>query len=941
MIEKYLGINIDYDLDKTLPEQGYALLTRKGFYKKDHETSPQQSFARAATCFSYGDLELAQRIYDAVSKHWFTFASPVLSNAVEHTYPEKLAFGDVQQYLNDNVVADGLPISCYLSHIPDTKEGLVMARSEMSWLSMMGGGIGLHAGMRSPDDKSTGVMSHLRGYDADALSYKQTSSRRGSIGTYLDIDHPEILSFINMRNPVGGDPNKKCFNLNNAVNITDLFMEKIITGEDYELIDPKHGETGRYLSAREVWEQLLELRKETGEPYLNFIDTVNAGKPSWITNPAYKVQQSNLCVAPETMVLTDQGHRPIAEMEDEVVNVWNGEEFTETTIRKTGTEQKMLKVSTTSGYELECTPMHKFYVFTGYHTPCKIKRAHELVGGDKLMKFTLPVVEGEKTFEYPYVNGFYSGDGCYHKGARVYLYHEKRKLGHLFKETPYTSWLTQEDQNREVIYYKGGLKEKFFVPSSDYSVDTRLKWFAGYLDADGCVYRNGTNNSLTACSVEHSFLKEVQLMLQTLGVSSKITEMMDEGRRLLPANDGTGELKEFWCNQSWRLLISSYDSYRLLELGLELHRLKIVKRRPQRDAKQFVKIKSVEDEGRVDDSYCFTESKRNMGMFNGILTGNCNEIHLMTSAERTAVCCLSSLNLEKYDEWKDSTLVADLVTFLDNVLEYFIAKAPTVLERAIFSANQERALGIGTLGFHSYLQSKGIPFEGGGLGSAVQINHRIYKSIKEQAVAASLVLGKERGEAPDCEGSGMRNSHLMAIAPNASSSSLINVSPSIELFSANGFTSQGRAGTFLIKNKHLEAVLKVYEDKDNPVWLADTWKSIIDKDGSVQHLLFLTDQERLVFKTATEVDQRWVIEHAATRQPHVCQGQSVNLFVAPDIDKQGMSDIHLMAWKKKVKGLYYCRTSSKVKAKVSSDNIQPLNAVKVDTTFDTCLACEG
>lgn len=939
MTEKYLGINIDKSRDKDLPEQGYALLTRKGFYKKENETSPQQSFARAATCYSYGDLDLAQRIYDAASKHWFTFASPVLSNAIEHEYPHKLKFEEVRNYLEEKITADGLPISCYLSHIPDTKEGLVKARSEMSWLSMMGGGIGLHAGMRSPDDKSTGVMSHLKGYDADALSYKQTASRRGSIGAYLDVDHPEIQNFMNMRNPVGGDPNKKCFNLNNAVNITDEFMEKVIQGENFQLIDPKHGETGRYLNAREVWEQLLELRKETGEPYLNFIDTVNKAKPAAVTNPAYRVKQSNLCVAPETMVLTDQGHRPILEMEGESVNVWNGEEFSATTVHKTAEGVKLLKVNTTSGYELECTPQHKFHVFTSYHTPCKIKPAHELLAGDKLIKFDLPVVEGDLSFENPYVNGFYSGDGCYHKGARVYLYHEKRKLGHMFKKSGFCSWVTQEEQNREIIYYKNKLKDKFFVPSSDYSVETRLQWLSGYLDADGCVHRNGINESLTACSVEYNFLRELQMMLQTLGVSSKITEFSEEGYKLLPANDGTGELKEFWCNKSWRLLISSCDSYKLLSLGLKLHRLKIKKRLPQRDAKQFVKVSSVVDEGRVDDTYCFTEPKRNMGVFNGILTGNCNEIHLFTDDQRTAVCCLSSLNLEKFDEWKDSGLVGDLVKFLDNVLEYFIAKAPDVLERAVYSAEKERAIGIGTLGFHSYLQSKNMPFEGGGLGSAAQINYNLYKTIKDQAVEASKILGAERGSPEDCEGSGMRNSHLLAIAPNASSSSLVNVSPSIEVFSANAFTSQGRAGTFLIKNKHLQKVLEKYLVGGQQ--LNNTWKSIIDKDGSVQHLDFLSAHEKKVFKTASEVDQRWVIEHASTRQPLVCQGQSVNLHVDPDIDKQAMSDLHMLAWKRELKGLYYCRTTSKVKAKVSSDNTQPLNAVKVDTSFETCLSCEG
>lgn len=295
--EKYLGITIDYSRDKNIPEQGLAYLTGDGFYKKEGEYSPQQTFARPATCYSFGDYEFAQRIYDYVSRGWAMFASPVLSNAVEVKWPKfsEAEFDKASAWLKKNVTPDGMPISCFLSVIPDTKEGLVETRSEAAWLSMMGGGVGLYAGNRSPDRKSTGVMSHLRGYDADTLSYRQTVTRRGSMAVYMDVDHPEIMSFIQMRQPVGGDPNKKCFNLNNAVNITDEFMEAVIKGEKIELIDPKHGRTGKFVEAREIWKELLLVRFETGEPYMNFIDTVNRNKPKWITKPTYKVVQSNLC----------------------------------------------------------------------------------------------------------------------------------------------------------------------------------------------------------------------------------------------------------------------------------------------------------------------------------------------------------------------------------------------------------------------------------------------------------------------------------------------------------------------------------------------------------------------------------------------------------------------------------------------------------------------
>lgn len=296
-VKEYLGIIIDYSRDKLLPEQGVAMLTAKGFYKKEWEESPQESFARAATCYSFGDYDFAQRVYDYASKGWFTFASPVLSNAVEVNWPTfgEDQFNEATEWLEENVEAEGMPISCFLSKIDDSKMGLTVASDEAKHLSMMGGGVGVYAANRSPDEKSTGVMAHARDYDAMTLAYRQTASRRGSMAMYMDIDHPEIMSFLQMRNPIGGDSNKKCFNLNHGINITDKFMKAMIKGEHYELIDPKHGPTGRTLNAQEVWEEILELRKETGEPYLLFKDTVNRKIPEWITKPTYKVQQSNLC----------------------------------------------------------------------------------------------------------------------------------------------------------------------------------------------------------------------------------------------------------------------------------------------------------------------------------------------------------------------------------------------------------------------------------------------------------------------------------------------------------------------------------------------------------------------------------------------------------------------------------------------------------------------
>lgn len=611
-IKSHLGVQIDLSRDGALPEQGFAMLTRKGFYKRDWETSPQEGFARAATCYSFGDYEFAQRIYDYASKGWFTNASPVLSNAVEVIWPpfSKEEFQEAGDWLEKNVKPDGMPISCFLTKVSDDKKSLVETRSETEWLSMLGGGVGVWFGNRAPDEKSTGVMAHAAGYDADTLAFKQKESRRGSIAAYLDIDHPEIVQFIQMRDPVGGDHNKKCFNLNNAVTITDKFMHAVIKGEQYELVDPKHGGTGRFLDAREVWEKIHQMRFETGEPYILFRDTVNRLRPGWIRNPHYYVGQSNLC----------------------------------------------------------------------------------------------------------------------------------------------------------------------------------------------------------------------------------------------------------------------------------------------------------------------------------------SEITLWTSEKRTAVCCLSSLNLAKFEEWKDTTIVQDLIRYLDNVLEYFIRLAPPELKKAVYSAQKERALGLGTLGWHSYLQSKMIPFESGGFNSAIQHTHMIYKRIRERAIESSLQLAIERGEAPDCRGSGMRNSHLLAIAPNASSSSLVGASPSIEPWADNCFVADGRAGAFLIINEALQRLLEHY-GKDTE----EVRKSIQQNDGSVQHLDFLTDHEKLVFKTSKETDPMWIIEQAKARTPYICQSTSLNIKVPSTVTKEEMSDISMEAWYGGVKSLYYCRAEGTSKAEVGTGGEKPLNAVPVvkKVEYIECRACEA
>ena len=292
----------------------------------------------------------------------------------------------------------------------------------------------------------------------------------------------------------------------------------------------------------------------------------------------------------------------------------------------------------------------------------------------------------------------------------------------------------------------------------------------------------------------------------------------------------------------------------------------------------------------------------------------CNEIHLPTSDTRTAVCCLSSLNLERYEDWKDTTIIEDLVTMLDNVLEFFIENAPDAISRARYSAHRERSIGLGAMGFHYLLQSKGLAWES---EAAQRLNKEVFELIRSRADAQSLALGSERGAAPDMEGTGERFSHKLAIAPNASSAIILSTSPSIEPAKANAYTHRTRAGSFLVKNPYLEKVLESKGRNDD-----NTWSSIITNGGSVSHLTFLTPAEKEVYKTAMELDQRWVVKHAAERQQYICQGQSVNLFFPSGSSRQYVLDTHIKAWEQGLKGLYYLRTEAKSRAENVSQKIE-------------------
>ena len=621
----YLGIIIDYDKEKDFDK--FSIDTLKDRYFWENETHAQEALARAAvfgaTFKGETDYELAQRLYNYSSNRWFMFSTPILSNG-----------GTTR----------GLPISCFLNYVPDSRTGLSSHYDENIWLASSGGGIGGFWGdVRSNGistthgSRSTGSIPFMHVVDSQMLAFNQGTTRRGSYAAYMDVSHPEIEEFINMRKESGGDINRKCLNLHNGVNITNAFLDAVKNDEDWRLIDPKSNEAVKVINARDLWFQIINARAETGEPYMVNIDTCNDALPEQQQKLGLQIRQSNLC----------------------------------------------------------------------------------------------------------------------------------------------------------------------------------------------------------------------------------------------------------------------------------------------------------------------------------------SEITLPTNEERTAVCCLSSVNLEKFDTWvSDNYFIEDLITMLDNVIEHYIENAVDTSQLGGYSANfkrftkyiregkegfaksaysayRERSLGLGAMGFHAYLQSKNIPFEG---VLATSFNHQAFKHIKNKAVQASKRLSEMRGECPDLHGHECRNANLLAVAPNASSGIICSgTSPSIEPYRANAYTHKTLSGSYQVKNKFLEKLLKDKGLKGKK--LDDIWKSISGNNGSVQHLDILSDEEKEVFKTANEINQIWIIEHAYQRQQYICQAQSVNLFftlpkatedqTSHDEYMQYVNDVHWYGMNK-LKSLYYFRSNAA--RNVENVNIK-VPRVKLDDV--ECIACEG
>lgn len=863
---------------------GWQLFKERYLYQAANPREQYERIARTLSQHTPDPEKWFKDFFNLLWKGWLSPSTPVLSNTG---------------------TSRGLPVSCAGSYMDDSISDVYLSKHEVAMLTKYGFGTASYLGDIRPrgskisvGGEAEGVLPIIQGIQKDMEYVSQGNSRRGSWAGYLPIDHgdfDEVCTYLE-QNPDGN---------NMGWNVSQEFINKLLARDE---------------DAIRRYKKALKTKMVTGKGYFFFPDKANSKRPQWYVDQDLDIKAPQLCVAPETRILTRSGYQEISELEDEWLDIWNGFEWSNVQVRKTGVNHKLIKVTTNCGFELECTPEHKFYVHDRNSGKSVEVRASELETGDKLMKCNFPVIQGDTELENAYANGFYSGDGCLTKnGKRIYLYHEKRDLKQYLGDI-FDDWYIQENQNRE-YGHSSVLRDKFFVPLSGYTIESRLEWLAGICDSDGTVARNGETQSIQIGSTNKEFLLDTQMMLQTMGISSKVTLGKEAGYNELPLNDGSGKLGNFYTKTCYRLLIGNYGVVQLQDLGFKTNRLDLSDHKPNRECNHFDKVVSVEDEGRIDDTYCFTEPKRHLGVFNGIVTGQCNEIMLHSSEDYTYTCVLSSMNLSKWDEWKDTDAVFVATVFLDCVVQEFIERAKNIkgLEKAVAFTKKSRALGLGVCGYHTYLQQNMIAFES---IEAQLWNIEVFTHLNEESKKASKWIAEQYGEPEWMKGYGYANTHRLAVAPTKSTALIMGgISEGINPDTAFVYTQRTPAGEIDRVNPVLLNLMKergVYNKKEVT--------SIRENMGSVQNVSWLSDDEKEVFKTAFEIDQKIVIKKASRRGKEIDQWQSLNTFFAAGTKESVINDVHREAFlDPNILGLYYVYSQAGVQA---------------STDKDECLSCQ-
>jgi ribonucleoside-diphosphate reductase alpha chain len=864
--------------------------------------------------------------------------------------------------------------------------------------------------------------------------------RNGSFAIYLEPWHADIEIFLQMRKN-HGDEELKARDLFYALWIPDLFMERVKTNGSWTLMCPdecpglsdvygdafkelyeKYEASGKgrvTLKARDLWFQVLDAQMETGTPYLLYKDAVN--KKSNQKNVG-TIKSSNLCVAPETQVLTDKGHIEIQFLEGNKVNVWNGSEFSEVEIFKTGTDQKIIEVHTSDNCVLNCTPYHKFFIQQKYNkAKFDVIEAQNLKLGDKLIKCDYPVIEGTSKMNYAYTHGFFCGDGTYfnnnsdnpptrcqykclsehyyckrhinyetennkdslqnnelidkvqcnalsyEKKPAIFLYADKKLLVEHIQCIGKT-----EDKTKIILRLPLDIEEKYFVPMN-HDMETKMNWFAGYCDADGCITNNQGNQQLQVTSINEPFLMNVKLMLQTCGINPKIRKMYDKGTSYLP--DGRGGHRDFVTKPLFRMLITSVDLQKIVCVGFEPKRLQINNIHvPNRSASKYVTITDVIDNGRIDDTFCFTEPKKHAGIFNGIITSQCTEITEYSDENESAVCNLASIGLPTFLDYSTTPptfnyeKLHDVTKVVTENLNRIIDRNYYPTEKTRRSNMRHRPIGIGIQGLADTFILMDLAFTS---DEAKVVNRHIFETIYHGALEQSCELAVSEGAyetfpgSPASEGilqfdmwgydpgnerydwtamksrvkeHGIRNSLLLAPMPTASTSQILGFNECFEPITSNIYSRRTIAGEFVVTNKYLVSDLL-----DLGLWNEVIKTSVIANNGSIQQINIIPEKIREKYRTAWEIPMKTVIDMAAERGVFICQSQSMNTWIE-EPSYNSLTSMHFYSWGKGLKtGIYYLRRRAAHQAQQFT--IEPekrdRGGSEMDEDHEICEMCSG
>lgn len=793
-----------------------------------------------------------------------------------------------------------LNCSCNIVNYTDSIAGIYFTHGEIAMLSKLGAGVGasfLHVSETGTEIDKGFFSNDKLDWIEDSVRVAQKVSqtnRRGYTVPFISIEDKSFYKLMERADKKNPDKKDPLVTNNVGIILPEDFWDKLPNNPELKK---------RYL-------QVIQQRREKGKIYLLDVRNCNKNLSPVYEKLGHKVDTTNICcVTGDTKVLTSKGHIPIIEGLDKEHLVWNGEEYTKTTFKKIAVDQPIYRVTFSNGQVLDCTENHNFYVSPGYGKKSVKKTLSELQVGDKMEKFNLPTIEGTEVLESAYTQGFFSGDGTMSdKYPYIFLYGEKKSLSEYIdkranKLNGEPLIRTSKCSDRVEVGIPEYIKPKNFVPSASYTIKSRLEWLSGLLDSDGTVTTNKSDSqTFQISSTNKEFLIEVQLLLQELGCYSKISKGKDSGVYQLPKNDGTGDMGDYYCKDVYRLLISTNSLYKLMLMGLDTKRVVPEIKKPQRDASYFNVVESIESLETRQDVYCFTELSRGRGVFNGVLTGQC-EIVSPSYEDKTMTCIIASLNLVHWDEIeKNPQMIKDAYMFLDiNVEEYIkLTEGVPFLERARKSAIEKRDIGLGTMALHSLFQQRGFAF--GDIGSRI-LNNQIYSTLREVGEEYAKEMGEKLGSPLLCQEAGLvrRNVSLLAIAPNKSSAMFAgNVSGGVEPYISNYFVNDLAGVHSVFKNPYLKEVLNKY-GKDT----VEVWESISKNSGSVQHLDFLDKEYKDVFRTANEISPKDMIDLASDRQRFIDMAQSLNLFGRPNYTLQDVYNIHKYAFDKGIKTLYY------------------------------------